>query len=448
MTVEPDGDAAAVATVSRFRLSPVPAETQVGIYEGQLSSYHLGRIRSGDLPETLMERRVPVLTWRTEGDLVVVPTDFLTPGETYSVASESGFLGEVTVRGDDNRPVLSRIWPPVDSSEGGPLAVYCGDYVNLAGTVSVALAPDWVAAVIEPGAAPGVREQQCVRLRAVEGVQDGSWFMPPPTVHEHLLDPTPVEVVKQAAPRPPACATGWAPVGSGCGRVEDDRFSFQSIDRPTFLAMHGLEIEWAEALGASGRAVVRGLNPNSLAALDLSLVTAGGYLWEGRLVVATTGPRCRVVINEVYADALGPEPQQEWIELFNDGIANASLQGWVLEDSGGSVVLGDVELGSGAFALLVRDDFDAQSPVDPAVSETVTVIRLPLLGKNGLNNSGEPLVLRTADGNVSSRFPATPKPKSGISVARRFPWSPDDDAESFGYHALSGASPGATNQVD
>jgi len=56
--------------------------------------------------------------------------------------------------------------------------------------------------------------------------------------------------------------------------------------------------------------------------------------------------------------------------------------------------------------------------------------------------------LRDAAGRVVSRFAALPKPKAGISVARRSPWAVDEDPRSFAYHAAPGASPGGPNEVE
>ena len=76
------------------------------------------------------------------------------------------------------------------------------------------------------------------------------------------------------------------------------------------------------------------------------------------------------------------------------------------------------------------------------------VIRVPKLGKNGLNNDGEPLTLRRPDGVVVSRAPATPKPKAGQSVARIHPKAPDYGAASFVRSEENASTPGAVNVVE
>lgn len=452
MTVEPDGSLDAIAPVSRFVFrgsgGSVPDGSEVSIYRGALSAYHLGKIRSGNLPSTLLERQVPVRKWRTGGLVTVAPTEVLVAGETYSVATASGYHAEVIVGDDETRPVLRRVWPPPESSEGGPLAIYCGDRVDLGTGVRIDLSPGSIPAVVEPGAVPGVMEGECVRVRATEPLRAGTWFMMPPVLKEHLFEPAPIEVVLEAEPQDGACETNTAWGGPGCATVQDDRVIVQSMDTSAFYAVKGPGFEWAGALEASGRAVVRGLVPNSRFVIDLWVVTVGGHLWEGRFALSTAGPRARVVINEVYANALGAEPEQEWVELYNDGLLTVSLAGWELQDAGGRVAIGELALDPGCFALLVRDDFDPDASADPEPAGGSTLVRLAVIGKNGLSNAGEALTLWTAAGTVSSRFPGTPKPKAGISVGRRFPWALDDDPASFAYHSGSGASPGAQNRVD
>jgi hypothetical protein len=152
-----------------------------------------------------------------------------------------------------------------------------------------------------------------------------------------------------------------------------------------------------------------------------------------------------VVISEVLADAIGPEPAQEWIELLNDGRAPVDLDQWTLEDVGGTVLLPAHRLEPGAFVLLVSEGYSEQAPWDVAPQSGTAVLRLSDLGKNGLANSGEPLLLRSPQGAIVSRFPAAPKPKPGVSVARAAPWALDDDPASFTIHGPPGASPGAPN---
>jgi hypothetical protein len=151
----------------------------------------------------------------------------------------------------------------------------------------------------------------------------------------------------------------------------------------------------------------------------------------------TEPPRRHLVINEVLANAVGPEPDTEWIELVNDGAAPASLAGVWLEDSSGSVALPAVELAPGEVALLVSSDF-RPSGLDIAAPAETRLVELPSIGARGLSNSGEPLLLVGSEG-VLSRFPG---------LARRNVAASDDDPAAFAEHGAPGASPGAANTFD
>jgi hypothetical protein len=177
-----------------------------------------------------------------------------------------------------------------------------------------------------------------------------------------------------------------------------------------------------------------------------SAITLGGEVIDFALEIETAVARPHVVLNEVLADALGAEPAQEWIEIVNDGSVAVDLSGMTLADAGGNVALPAAPLEPGGFALLVREDFRAEDQ-DPALAEDVLVVRVPVLAKNGLGNSGEALALHDASGALLSRFPALASKRAGVSLARRRPEAPDSDPASFAAHAAPGASPGAPNRT-
>lgn len=452
VTCDPDAGLDTVSRVSRFRLTPsgssLASTRGAAIYRGALTDYYLARIRAGEQPGTLAERRVPCRTWSDGAALIVAPTLPLEAGETYTLVVRSGARALLTVRGDDARPLLARVWPPAGALGAGPVAVYCGEAVSLGASVRTELLPDGIAAVVEPGAAPSVALGRCVRVRAVEPVPVGGWLMPPAVVEGHLMDPAPLDVVHEGQPGRRTCTGVLVPVGPGCADVDDDRFTLHSPNVATFWAIGGAGVDWFEALAPSARAVIRGLVPGESALLRISAITEGGHVWEDSVTLEADAPMPHVIINEVLSDPIGPEPAQEWVELYNDGSEEADMDGWSFEDAGGSAALDGISLAPGAFLLLVRDNFDAKSPADVPPEGRVLVVRLAALGKNGLGNDGEPLTLRDEAGRVVSRFPASPKPKTGISIARREPWRVDEDPEAFAYHAAPGASPGSPNQVE
>ncbi|MBN1606934.1 MAG: lamin tail domain-containing protein [Polyangiaceae bacterium] len=452
VTCEPEASLDAATRVSRFRLIPSGSSLSVTagaeIYRGELTDYYVARIRAGEPPSTLAERQVPSRSWREEASLVVAPTVALEAGGQYTLIVRSGQSVRFTVRTDDERPLLARVWPPTEAQAVGPVAVYCGDQVVLVASVRTQLAPDGVSALVERGAAPGVAVGRCLQLSVTEAVSAGSWFMPPPVVDGYLIDPAPLDIGRESQPSRLQCGSGLVRAGPGCAEIADDRFTLQSLDAPLFWAIGGSGVDYAQALEASGRAVVRGLVPNESMELRVRAISVGGYIYDDVFTAETHAPMPHVVINEVLADPAGPEPAQEWVELYNDGLEQAVIEGWTFEDTGGSVALDAKSIPAGAYLLLVGEDFDSASTADVPPREGTTLLGVAGLGKNGLSNTGEPLTLRDAAGRVVSRFPALPKPKTGVSVARRQPWLEDDDPRSFAYHGGVGSSPGGPNQVE
>jgi hypothetical protein len=161
--------------------------------------------------------------------------------------------------------------------------------------------------------------------------------------------------------------------------------------------------------------------------------------------LALLSARGALVVSEVYADAHGPEPAQEWVELVNAGSAPVDLAGFVLEDGAGATELPGGVLEAGGYALVMNPEFDAISDVAPRSS--ALIVTVDRIGSQGLANQGESLRLKDPEGNVVSRFPALAG-RRGVSVARRAPWSLDNDAVAFGLHASPGSSPGAENRLE
>ena len=176
-----------------------------------------------------------------------------------------------------------------------------------------------------------------------------------------------------------------------------------------------------------------------LAALDES-----GRPSEDEVTVHPAPPMAHLVINEVMANPAGVERAQEWVELFNDGISPLAMGGYALETSGGTTVLPAAVLAPGAFALVVTDAYVENDGVDPVAAPGTLILRVPALGRDGLSNDGERLLLRDAAGAVISTFPAL-KAKSGVSNGRIAPDAPDGDADSFAPSANGSATPGAPN---
>src|SRR5690349_21552317 len=102
VTVEPAAALDAVPAVLRIHVrgaTDVEAPA-LRLFSGELDSYHVGRIRAGELPSTLLERTVRAIAWDdpVDGSLVLAPSVPLEPGSVYGVAALGwGALGRLVV---------------------------------------------------------------------------------------------------------------------------------------------------------------------------------------------------------------------------------------------------------------------------------------------------------------------------------------------------------------
>ncbi len=296
--------------------------------------------------------------------------------------------------------------------------------------------PVWAA--LEPGSS-------CASLRASSPLAQPEPLVPPLAVLGRALEPAVLPPVPSGAPPAPlACAEPELPFGPGCITVADDRAVVRAPQAATLWSVSGDSGAWLQPLDPGERLVLRGLVPASSELVSYWVRDAFTELSRGQALLTTGAPLPHVVVSEVFANPLGPEPAQEWVELYNDGTIPVQLSNLSLEDGGGKTELPAFVLAPGGFALVVRDDYDPTSGSDPAPAAGTKLLRVPSLGKNGLSNSGEALALR-AGAELLSKFPVLPKPKPGLSVARRSAWTLDDDPDGFAHHAAPGASPGAAN---
>jgi hypothetical protein len=307
------------------------------------------------------------------------------------------------------------------------------------------LEPDAIGAQAEPGADElGTASERCLRIVPLQGLAADRTLLPPPMVGAVPLDPAPLSAQPAAPVVPRACATTELRFGPGCATVEDDRVLLRVPDDPLLWIVRGLPEPLVEAVSPGGGLSLLGLSPNSHATLELTTVDLSGTGERVALDVYTLLPRPHVVINEVLANPLGPEPAAEWVELVNTGTVDVDLGGFALFDSTAATALPAETLPRGAFALVVREDYVADSSDDFPPAAGTLLLRVPRLG-NGLSNSGEALRLEAPGGIVMSRFPAIIQPKPGVSAIRRSPAALDDDLAAFGLDPAGGCSPGTPN---
>lgn len=417
------------------------------LFEGTLSAYHLGRIRRDDLPKTLLERQVPVLSWQQERDLVVAPTSRLEPGQSYALASPAlGWVADVHVAFD--APLRERWWPPPDVPAGASPVVYCSDGPEEGAPSPLRFDPAGLSVQARRGL--GGHTVAADRCRELAGELSTATLplVPAPLWDERLVDPEPLLSGTPFAAAPLACSPSEIALGPACAVVEDDRLVLHAGSEPLGIALRTPGRETVARVDAGGFLSVIGLIPAAANDVRGTVFTPSRPSQDVFFIAHALPPLDRVVLNEVLANPLGPEPEQEWVELVNAGFTTVQLAGWTLSDGVGESTLPEWSLPPGGFALVVNESFDATSSVDVAPPPSVALLRVPALGKSGLSNAGEALSLSSASGQLVSRFPALPKPsKGGRSVARISPEAVDVDPSAFAHHAEPGASPGAPNVV-
>ncbi len=171
---------------------------------------------------------------------------------------------------------------------------------------------------------------------------------------------------------------------------------------------------------------------------------------EGPLAIRTSSLTSTVVINEVLFDPLGPEPQQEFIELYNTGADEVSLEGWTIADEGGTDLLAPpAPLLPEGYALIISEGYEPGAGGDPPPRAGALMIQLDgSIGSAGLRNSGEEITVLDSTGNVVSMVPApASSPGAGTSIERVNPLAPDGDPANWTPNAAESATPGGPNSV-
>jgi hypothetical protein len=427
-----------------------PVSSSLLLFQGDLGAYNAARLRQGELPSTLAARRIEAIGWNDagRGDAVLAPSVPLEPSGTYTLAA-LGAGPIVTLLVDPAAsPIAERIWPPRGSLHGGSRSVFCAEGAAVLGQGPVRLEPVGLEATAWLGAdAAGRSSERCVHLEAEDPIPSGV-AVPPPEIGKAPMDPAPI-VLDPATTffLPQSCPAAEISFGPGCALVQDDRVVVRSVDVPVLWSIEmGSNVRIEPAL-ANERFVLTGLLPSTEVSVDGSVTDLSGQEETFATVLDTAAPRPHVVINEVLANPLGPEPQQEWIELVNDGTERVDLTGFLLSDSAGDTILPRATLDPSEFALIVGEGFQLSDGRDPPPAPGTLIIRVPHVGSDGLSNSGEALALYSADGKSVSRFPAVPASRPGVSIVRRVASVLDDDGTAFFPSPDGGATPGWKNHI-
>jgi hypothetical protein len=430
-------------------VTPAPDEQippdSLWLFAGDLSNYYATRLERGELPAALLDRQVPTLAWIRQRSVVVAPTESLAPGEAYTLAAVGiGSVVSILVAPDARTPWL-RVWPPRGLPSGGSYAVYCGGGQAPSSPLAAVLEPDALSVRVVPGADDfGTLAERCLHVAPLAELPSTRTLVPPPMVDSTPLDPEPLGTELGAPVVPRSCTTGEIAFGPGCATVEDDRIRLRVPDQPLLWMVRGLAEPVVEAVSPGRGESLMGLVPDSRVALDLTTVDLSGRPDHIALEVRSLPAVPHVVINEVLANPAGPEPAQEWVELWNTGLVDVDLAGWTLFDSSAGSALPAATLPAGQFALVVREDYVPDSLDDLPPAPGTLLLRVPRIG-NGLTNSGEALRLETPGGTVMSRFAAVAQSQPGVSAVRHGPGAWDDDPAAFGLDPTGACSPGAPN---
>ncbi len=436
-------DLKGVPRVCRFRLSgllPLAAD-EIWLVEGEVSSVSEGRLRRKEIPKTVEDRRVP-LAVKAEGDAwTLAPTVILAPGESYTfVGLGVGRLGTFAVS-QDERPLLHRWGSGLRGA--GKTVTYCAAIPPSYAGPEVFSPP--TEDVFPEGMVPGLTEERigaglCASVRIP--VDAEGFFLPPTQLEEFLVDPTPVVVDEliDAEDLPLECETEeWDEVFSlGCLRVRGAALEVRVGDGPFLFEVRVGSAEVVEYLLVDHGVAAFGPLPPST---PLEIVVTDERQKLARVELTSAEPSPHLILSELLADPLGPEPQSEWVEIHNVGTAPARLFEYSLWDDGGGVPLPDVELAAGAFAVVVRSDYRPSVDVVPAATSLPVIVES--IGQNGLRNSGETVLLKNAQEETISKIPALPG-REGQSVARMSPWGADD-ASAFFLSGAEGPTPGRAN---
>lgn len=444
-----------------FGPAPLPR-----LFEGELSEGQLTRADDVELPSTLASRAIPLWQVEDERGQLAVPLGWLHGDRVYTLLMRPRQVQ--LLRPENPRGRWLRHWPGAVTRR---VALYCLHGARLGGAAAGVAStdaqqpdegadaertePKWsVPARLSDGTEArweGLAGTESCTLLRVTGELGALGAVSPLGVLGVAVEPTVFDDFGDFGASPQAgaelvvtCEQNEAPFGLGCAQVMDDRIVLRGPAFETLWTLSG-SVNAVLALKNGGSGVIRGFVPGQRHELDVEIFAADGTAWSAAPRVHTAEARPHVVLNEVLANSVGPEPAQEWVEITNDGATPVDLGGYQFDDGSAAVPLPEYALAPGQYALLVSQAFSLDAPGDVAPAPKTVLLRLPSLGKAGLSNSGEPLRLLDPDGRVVSRFPALAASKAGVSWARVRPDAPDDDPTAFQRHSEPGASPGAPN---
>jgi hypothetical protein len=204
------------------------------------------------------------------------------------------------------------------------------------------------------------------------------------------------------------------------------------------------------AWSAEHHAIIAGIPAEDI---QLTLADVNGNQ-ATRTVELSPGAGPPIAVTEVYADPLGPEPAQEFVEIWNLGAESVDLSGWMIDDEGdanGDLLPEGTALDPGRAALLVAPGFDPACADDPQPAPGALIVYLSSsIGSNGLKNTAaESIELYDASGAVVSRYGGEAgKPTAGAAAFRILAEIPDGNPWAWAKSGSGGSTPGSVPTVD
>lgn len=161
------------------------------------------------------------------------------------------------------------------------------------------------------------------------------------------------------------------------------------------------------ALSGAFALALQGLPPGGSVDATLELEDLAGLSTRHTLPLASALGLATVRIDELRPDPLGPEPAQEYVELFNFGSHPVNIMGFSLTDdvfASGRSITTPLSLEPGERVLVVSPGFDPNDTSDGPLPSGVRLARLD--GALSLRNDGEALYLRD---ELGRRIHETPR---------------------------------------
>jgi len=457
---------------------PLAVEDEVAwLFRGPADGELLGDLERAPLLAAQRERVVPCALSFTDEGLELLPAAALLPGEyafavaAWALGGEEPLVLDLVVSPDpESGANMTAAWPADGSISVGtdlPSAWIAFDGILRDAEQGVWLeGPDGFAIDAETHAGPcqelGIAAQHgtCIALtprawlaplalhRIVVGSETRDAHGAPigPLAVSFRTGSGPDSLPPSPAPR--ACALDETPFALGCALIGDRSIALRiAASEPFAMTAEAGGDHWSTlAPSAETALAIDGLEPGTQLEMSFELKDSTGNALHHAEHFETHGDLATLSITEVLANPLGPEPQQERVELWNFGDRPIALDGMQLSDQEaepGSGLSTSVVLDPGARVLLVADGFDASDGSDVPIPPGTPLIRIgKALGSAGLANRGEPLFLRDAAGRRISAAPGTPAPSAGTCIARVSEDPRDGSASAFAADEVARCTPG------